>query len=113
MEKIFELAKQLGESLAEHPIGKRYHGAKDILDADSSAKTLIQEYEQIVVKLGQKEKQGKPIEPEEKRMLTDLQSKLAGNESVKKWMESQVEYMNLLRQINDQVMKEVQDVPTK
>ncbi len=108
MEKIFELAKELGEALAVHPIGKKYHEAKGILDGDEAAKKIIQEYEQTASRLGQKERQGKPIEPEDKRSLAALQGKIASNESVKKWMEAQVDFMNLLSQINNLVMKENQ-----
>jgi cell fate (sporulation/competence/biofilm development) regulator YlbF (YheA/YmcA/DUF963 family) len=107
MEKIFELAKELGEALAAHPIGKKYHGAKEALDADEAAKKIIQEYEQMATRLGQKERQGQPIEPEDKRGLAALQGKISASDSVKKWMEAQVEYLNLLRQVNELVMKEL------
>jgi cell fate (sporulation/competence/biofilm development) regulator YlbF (YheA/YmcA/DUF963 family) len=113
MEKIFELAKELGEALAAHPIGKKYHEAKEALDADEAAKNIIQEYEQMASKLGQKERQGKPIEPDEKRSLMALQGKISASNSVKKWMEAQVEYLNLLRQVNELVMKELPAEPAQ
>jgi cell fate (sporulation/competence/biofilm development) regulator YlbF (YheA/YmcA/DUF963 family) len=106
MEKIFELAKELGEALAAHPVGKKYQEAKGILDGDEAAKKIIQEYEQMASRLGQKERQGQPIEPEDKRNIAALQGKIASSTSVKKWMEAQVEYLNLLRQVNELVMKE-------
>jgi cell fate (sporulation/competence/biofilm development) regulator YlbF (YheA/YmcA/DUF963 family) len=109
MEKIFDLAKDLGEELANHPIGKRYQDARTAMDADPAARQLIQDYEQAAVRVEQKGRQGRPIEPEEKRTLSDLQGKIARNESVKKWMEAQVEYLNLLRQINDLVMRDQQE----
>jgi cell fate (sporulation/competence/biofilm development) regulator YlbF (YheA/YmcA/DUF963 family) len=105
MEKILEIAKQLGEALAEHPIGKRYNEAREALDADPAAKQLIQDYEKSAMQLSQKEQQGRPIEPEDKRKMASLQSQLAGNLAVKQWLQSQVDYMDLLRQVNEQVLK--------
>ncbi len=104
MEKIFELAKELGEALAAHPIGKKYLEARGKMDSDPTAKQIIQDYETAARKIEEKERAGRPIEPEDKRNLANLQGKITGNEVVKKWMETQVEYLNLLRQINDLVM---------
>jgi cell fate (sporulation/competence/biofilm development) regulator YlbF (YheA/YmcA/DUF963 family) len=105
MEKILELAEQLGEAMAEHPTGKKYLAAKAELDADPTARQLIGDYEQTAMQIGQKEHQGRPIEPEEKRKLGEIQGKLAGNISIKHWMQAQMEYLNLLRQVNQQFMK--------
>lgn len=110
MEKILEIAKQLGEALAEHPIGKRYKESQDALDADSTAKQLIQDYEKAAMQLSQKEQQGRPIEPEEKRKMAALQTQLAGNPAVKQWLQSQVDYMDLLRKVNEQVLKPGQPI---
>ncbi len=111
MENIFELAKQLGEALAEHPIGKKYNDARQMLDKDPAARQAIQDYETYARQLEQKNREGKPIEPEEKRKLAGFQARISGNEAIKKWMEAQVDYMNLLRQINDLVMKENEPEP--
>ena len=110
MEKILEIAKELGEALAAHPIGKRYQSSRESLDTDSTAKELIQSYEKAAMQISQKEHQGKPIEPEEKRQMAELQSRLAGNPVIKSWLQSQVDYMDLLRQVNEQVMKQVSPV---
>jgi cell fate (sporulation/competence/biofilm development) regulator YlbF (YheA/YmcA/DUF963 family) len=107
MEKILEIAKELGEALAAHPIGKRYHDSHKAIDTDPTAKELIQSYEKAAMQIGQKEHQGRPVEPSEKRHLAELQSQLAGNTVIKVWLKAQVDYMDLLRQVNDQVMKQV------
>ena len=111
MEKIFELSKQLGEALAEHPAAKQYLSARKAMEADPEAKQLIADYEKAAAALERKGKEGKPIEPEEKRNLAGLQGKIASNDSVKKMLQTQMEYMNLLRQINHLVMKETPEEP--
>jgi len=108
MEKIFELAKELGETLASHPIVKRYMETQNNLESDPTAKKLIQDYETLARQLEQKGHSGRPIEPEEKRTLAGIQAQVVSNIIVKGWMQAQVEYMNLLRQINEEVMRPVQ-----
>jgi cell fate (sporulation/competence/biofilm development) regulator YlbF (YheA/YmcA/DUF963 family) len=108
MDKIFDIAKELGEALADHPIMKKYNEARMKMESDPTAKQLIQDYETTARQLEQKAHTGRPIEPEEKRTLSTLQGKVVSNEAVKRWMEAQVEYMNLLRQVNDEVMRPVQ-----
>ena len=105
MEKILELAQQLGEAMAEHSVGKKYLAVKSQLDADPAARQLIQDYEQAAMTIGQKEQQGRPIEPEDKRKLADIQTKIAANTTIKLWMQTQMEYLNLLRQVNEQFLK--------
>jgi cell fate (sporulation/competence/biofilm development) regulator YlbF (YheA/YmcA/DUF963 family) len=105
MEKILELAEQLGQAMGEHAIGKKYVAAKAQMDADPIARQLIQEYEQAAMSIGQKEQQGRPIEPGDKRKLAEIQGKIASNASVKSWMQTQMEYLNLLRQVNQQFLK--------
>jgi cell fate (sporulation/competence/biofilm development) regulator YlbF (YheA/YmcA/DUF963 family) len=105
MEKILELAEQLGQAMGEHAVGKKYLAAKAQMDADPIARQLIQDYEKAAMAMGQKEQQGRPIEPEDKRKLAEIQGKIASNMSVKSWMQAQMEYLNLLRQVNQQFMK--------
>ena len=59
------------------------------------------------MKISQKEQKGEPIEPEEKHSLMDLQTALTGNETVKSWLKAQVDYMDLMRKVNEQVMLQV------
>jgi len=106
MEKIFELAKELGDALADHPTVKQYEAARKAMDADPTTRQLIGDYEKSAEALARKEKEGRPIEPEEKRSLAALQGKIAANDAVKKMLQAQIGYLNLLRQINALVIKQ-------
>jgi cell fate (sporulation/competence/biofilm development) regulator YlbF (YheA/YmcA/DUF963 family) len=106
MDKIFEAAKELGECLGKHALTQKYLDAKKKADSDPSAKSLINDYEKAAMGIAKKEREGQPIEPSDKHLLSDLQSKIAGNDIIKQWMNAQVEYMNLLRQVNQVVLGE-------
>ena len=107
MEKILELAKQLGQEIANNKIAKQYFEASKALDEDADAQELIKQYEQQAQQLAMKERQAQPIEPQEKQKLADLQAKIAENPKIKQWMQEQVEYVNLLRKVNETVMAQM------
>lgn len=108
MEKIFELARELGETLAVHPAVKQFIAATETLQGDPEVQKLLQQDRDMHEKLARKESEGKPIEPEEKRALAQFQVQMAGNEKIKKFMTAQMEYSSLMRKVNDLVMKAVQ-----
>ncbi len=107
MEKILELAKQLGQEIASTLIAQQYFDASKKLDEDKDAQDLIKQYEQQAQQLAMKERQAQPIEPQEKQKLSDLQTKIAENPTIKQWMQAQVEYVNLLRKVNEAVMAQM------
>ena len=104
MEKILELAKRLGREIAANPIGTRYAEASKKLDKDPDAQKLIKEYEAKAQEIAKKEREQKPVEPEEKHALQEMQTQIAEHDTIKTWMQSQVEYVNLLRKVNEAVM---------
>ncbi len=108
MEKIFELAKELGEALAAHPAVKQFIQTTETLQGDPDVRNILQQDRDMHEKIARKENEGKPIEPEEKRAIAELQTKMAGNEKIKKFMTAQMEYSNLMRRVNDLVMKPMQ-----
>ena len=111
MEKILELAKQLGQEIANDSIAKQYFDASKSLDGNSEAQELIKQYEQQAQQLAMKERQAQPVEPQEKQKLSDLQTQIAENPTIKQWMQAQVEYVNLLRKVNETVMAQMPNQP--
>ncbi len=107
MEKIIELAKELGKELREHNATKVYMEASRALQSDQEAQNLLKEYERMVQEIARKESQLQPVEPSEKQELTKLQEQIAGNEKVKQLMQAQVEYTNLIRQVNQAIMDQI------
>lgn len=107
MEKILELAKRLGREIAANPIGVKYADVSSKLDKDPEAQKLIKEYEAKAQEMAKKEREQKPVEPEEKHTLQNMQAQIAEHDTIKAWMQAQVEYVNLLRKVNECVMGEM------
>lgn len=107
MPDMLENAEQLGKQLASHPSTQKYLAAQKALAADPAAQELISEFEQQAHKIGKLESELKPVEPADKHKLSDLQTKISGNDTVKTFLGGQVEYVNLLRQINQKIMAQL------
>jgi len=107
MEVILRLAEQLGGQLARHPVTVSFLARQKELKEDTSAQELLDRFEKQAQKMARLESEGKPIEPEDKRLLTDLQTQVSSHDTVKRYLAEQVNYMHLLRQVNNAVMRRI------
>lgn len=101
MQEIIELADRLGRALADSPQAKALREAQQQLQADEETSRLIGEYRDQAEKISALEQEGKPIEPEDKRKLDELHSKLASMQEFKKFTAAQYEYADLMRRVDD------------
>lgn len=106
MEEILKLAEQLGKRIAADPRGQKFARARAAFDADLPARQLINDYESQQQKMAELEMAGKPIEPEDKRRLTDLHQKVVGNAVLKDLLKAQADYLELMTTISERIERE-------
>ena len=110
MEAILQQAERLGKLLSEHSAAKAYVDARKALGADSQAQRLLRDYESAVRKIVQLERETKPVEVEDKHKLADLQSQVAANELVKRFLQAQVEYLDTLRKAHEAINQQLASI---
>ena len=103
MQAVLELAEKLGKLLAEDPRGKAYIQAVEDLNADAQAQQLLRDYETQARKIAELERQVKPVEVDDKTRLADLQAQIASNQLVKRFLQSQVEHLDMLRKVHQKI----------
>lgn len=96
-------AKTLGEALAVHPRVQAMHAAQRKVQDDAAAQKILKDYQQQASVIGRREAEGKPIEPEDKRKLADLQRLMAGNDVLKQMIRAQADYMDLMNQVHETI----------
>ena len=111
-ERITTQASELGKLIAASPAGKALQAARRDLEADEQARKLFQDYQQQLEKIAQLERLGKPIEPEDKRTLADLQQKVASDSTLKLWMKTQADFSELMRKVNQALIEPFHDAST-
>jgi cell fate (sporulation/competence/biofilm development) regulator YlbF (YheA/YmcA/DUF963 family) len=102
-EVLVRQAQALGEALAKHPVVQAHHAAQRAVRADDAAQKLLQEYQQQINRMHQLEAEQKPIEVADKQKLKTLERDMAGQESLKQLMRTQVDYVALMSQINSAI----------
>lgn len=105
--EIIDQARKLGSMIAQSTQAAKLREAKEALHKDAAATTLLGDYQKQAMKVGQLEEQNKPIEVEDKRKLQELQSKLVSMDVFKKFTAAQVEYIDVMRKVNEALRKEL------
>ena len=100
---ILKAASNLGAMVATHPAVSAYREIVRQLDLDVGAKTLLQQYEQLIETLSIKEAQMQPIEVNEKRQFEQLQQSIMMNQTLKKFGAAQQEYMELMKKVQESI----------
>ena len=109
LDKIIAEAGKLGRSIAETAASKAFLESREQLDIDNQSQELVEDYQKQLQKIAELERVGKPIEPEDKHELTDLQQKVASNETLKCWMKAQADFSELMGKVNKAIAEPFQD----
>ncbi len=100
---ILAAAVKLGALVATHPTVNSYKETIRQLDLDVGAKTLLQQYEQLIEVLSMKEAQMQPIEIGEKKQFEQLQQSITMNPMLKKFAVIQGEYMEFMKKVQETI----------
>jgi cell fate (sporulation/competence/biofilm development) regulator YlbF (YheA/YmcA/DUF963 family) len=102
-QEILKAAGSLGGLIATHPTVATYRETIRQLDLDVGAKTLLQQYEQLIEVLSMKEAQMQPIEIAEKKQFEQLQQSIMMNATLKKFAQVQQDYMELMKTVQETI----------
>jgi len=106
---IVELAGRLGKAIAEAPEAARLRVAREEMGKDETATKLLKDFREQNDRIDQLQQDGKSIEVEDKHKLQTLREQLTASETFKKFSAAQVDYIDLMRQVNEALQKELAD----
>ena len=105
MDQIIELAERLGKAIANSQQALNMRQVQKALNAESEISQVLKDFQEHSQKIAQLEGQQKPVEVDDKHKLQELHDKLAASETFKKFAAAQVEYVDLMRRVNDALRK--------
>jgi len=108
--EILDLAERLGKAIAGSPQVAKLRQAQKALEGEQETAKLLTDYQQQADRIAQLEADKKPIEPEDKRKLQDLHDALVASDVFKKYTMAQVDYVDLMRSVNDKIQQSMGDV---
>jgi len=103
-EEIVELAQKLGALLGDHDVSTGLEKALGALQGDTASQQAIAEFNRFGSELEQKAAQGQPIEVADKQKLESLQQAVVMNPLLANFQQKQMDYVDLLRQIDDAIV---------
>jgi len=109
-DNIVTKAAELGKLIAASPAGAAMLKARRQLQKDEQAHKVLEAYQQQMQGIAQLEKDGKPVEPQDKHKLVELQQNMASQATLKTWMKAQADFSQLMRQVNQALAAPFADI---
>jgi len=104
---IIRMAEDLGKAIAASPQAAGLQAAREALDKEPDTVKALRDYNAQARKIAELEDQQKPVEPEDKAELQQLHDTLVASDVFKKFTGAQVEYIDLMRQVNETIRKQM------
>ncbi len=111
LDNIVAEAGKLGKLIAASAASKVFMQMRKTVEEDSQAVKLVEDYQRQVQEITELESSAKPIEPEDKHQLTELQQNMASNETLKSWMKAQAHFSEMMGKVNKAISEPFQDTP--
>ena len=105
--QILAEADKLGQLVAQHPAVERYKNAQKAVAEDPDANRTMAEFERQLESLARQEQTGMPVTDAQRQQLESLQSRIVSNVKVKNLNMAQVDFIDLLRKVNQAVQSKV------
>ncbi len=109
LDDILAEAGKLGKLIAATAASKAFLETRQTVEEDKQAQEIVEGYQRQLQKIAELERSAKPIEPEDKHKLTELQQKVASNETLKSWMKAQADFSELMGKVNKAIAEPFQD----
>lgn len=108
--EILSEADKLGNLIAQHPAVAKYKSAQKAVADDPDATRLLREFDRSLETLGRQEQTGQPVTDAQRTQLESLQSQIMSHIKIKALNLAQMEFVDLLRKVNQAVQGKVVDV---
>ena len=105
MDDIVELAERLGKAIADSPQATALNAVQAEVEKDAETSRLLKDFREQSEKVARMEHENKPIEVDDKHKLEELHNKLIASDNFKKLTAAQVEYVDMMRRVNEAVSR--------
>ena len=108
MERLIELARQLGKRIAAHERTALLKQAQKAVNDDPDAGEIIQNYQNQAQKIRQLELDKKPIEVADKHLLSELETKIGTHPKLTELTKRQVNFVEMMQKVKTAIDQQIQ-----
>jgi len=110
MRHIIELAERLGKLISDSPQAEALRKARKAVNDEPDIAQALKDFRAQSDKIARLEAEQKPVEVDDKRKLRELHDKLVASGPFKALSAAQVEYVDLMRKVNEALQKQLSEV---
>jgi len=110
-QEVVQQARRLGEMIAEHDAAKKLDAAVAALEADVEAQRALTDLNRHSQRLDDKQREGKPIEVEDKRKAETLRKAVVRSPVLRDLQMAQMDYADLMREVQTAIDGSTPDTP--
>ena len=100
MNDILKKAEELGKAISASDRFKAVEKARGEVDADKQLQADIKALNDLTMKVAKLEKDTKPVEPDDKHRLRELQEKVMGSSMMQELMRVEADFAELMNRVN-------------
>lgn len=100
MQAIYDKAEELADLIISSSAYRNLRAAEKDVEGNEGVKKLVDQFNQHLTTMAEKERKLQPIEPEEKHELQRLREQMQGNEMLQRLLRAQTEYAMMMNRIN-------------
>ena len=105
MDDIIEKADGLGQAIAQSQAYKALISQRKNIEDDQELQDRMQRLHTASEAIAHKEQEGKPIEPEEKREVRDLQNGITQDPRMQQLARAEADFAELMNKVNEAIRK--------
>jgi len=109
IDSVIERAKELAKAIGESPEYQNFRKKHKELEKDTEATKLLKQLREKRKQIGEKLRSGKPVEPQEKREIQQIQAQLNKNSTFISYAKAQRAYFNLIKRINEAMTEGIKE----
>lgn len=100
MKEIIETAEKLGKQITASERFKAVEAAREEIEGDEALQADMKALNEVSDKIAQLEKDVKPVEPDDKRRLRELQEKVTGHPKLQALARVEADLAELMNRVN-------------
>lgn len=100
MKEILERAKELGEAIAASERLEAVRTIRKEADSDEALQADMKALNELSERIAKLEKEVKPVEPQDKHKLRELQQKVTGSPALQKLARAEADFAELMNRVN-------------
>ena len=111
-QQILAEAEKLGALVAQHPAVEKYKQAQKAVSEDPETTRAMAEFQRQFETLARQEQSGMPMTDAQRQQLESVQSRIVSNIKVKALNMAEVDFIDLLRKVNQTIQGKLVDLPS-